>query len=446
VTTESPGGDRSAKSPYRIALLGLGTVARGVLELLTRTRAECEIRAGRPLDIVTIAVRDPSRPRDIPADVAREILNVEITSDPLAACRSDAVDVVVELVGGVEMPRVWITEALEHGKDVVTANKAVLAEHGEELFALARDQGRRLLFEASVAGAVPILQAIQGGLPSGQITSVTGILNGTCNHLLGAMERGVSYETALASAQEEGLAEADPHLDVSGLDAAHKLALIARILTGRSVDLGLIRCQGIEGITPVDLDFGARNGWVLKLLAVYRHGEGGAALGVYPAWIERGSPLSTVNDEYNGIHIEGEVFGSMLFVGKGAGGLPTGGSVVADIIRAARGEGHPPRPGGNLKILDPFAVEARYCIRFDAPDRPGVLARIAGALGGLGISIAAAEQRASSTPRCKSGGSVPIHIITHPVLTSALDRALAEVEASGVVAERPLRIRVEEKA
>ena len=418
-------------SPYRIAILGFGTVGGGVLDLLARTREQCEARSGRPLEVVALAVRDPSRPRPLPLG-----MTPIISGDADALCRDPGSDLVVELIGGVEEPRRWIRTALESGKDVVTANKAVLAEHGEELFDLARSHERLLLFEASVAAAVPILQTLETGLPAATLDSLTGILNGTCNRILAAMEEGESFQAALEDAQDRGFAESDPNLDLSGADAAHKLALLARIITGRRVALDTIRCEGIEAVTPGDLAFGREHGWALKLLAHFRRTLEGAALGVYPTWIAAHSALGAVNGEFNCILLRGEPFGTLLFQGKGAGGPPTAGSVVADILRAARGEGTLPAAGGDLEVSDPYQTEARYYVRFLAPDQPGVLARIASSLGGKDVSIAGVEQ-----PSTRAQGSVPIRMITHRVGCAALDEAL--VELGDFLEHRPLRIRIE---
>lgn len=392
-------------------------------------------RDQRPIEVVAVAVREPDKPRRVPA-------GVEVTGDAKALCAAPGHDAVVELIGGVDIPRELIATALRAGKDVVTANKAVLAHHGDELFALAHDVGKRLLFEASVAGAVPILQALQAGLPAAPIEGLTGILNGTCNRILADLEHGKSYADALADAQAQGFAEADPSLDLSGADAAHKIALLATIVTGRRVPLDAIRCDGIEAVTPADLEYGGRFGWRLKLLARYRRvDDESAAIGVHPAWVDAQSPLGTVGDEDNGILLEGPPFGTLVFQGKGAGGPPTAGSVVADILRAARGEGQLPASRGDLRVVDPFTTPGRYSLRFMVPDRPGILAGIASALGDNDISIAAVEQ-----PPTRSNGPVPIYMITHEVETAALDRALETLAGEDYISESPLRVRIEVEA
>lgn len=428
--------------PYRIALLGFGTVGSEVLALLAGARARCEQSAGRPLHVVRVGVRNLDRPRNLPHGEAPEF-----TDSVETLCEGPDVDLVVELVGGVDLPRQLIRRALESGKDVVTANKAVLAEHGDELFALATDQNRQLLFEASVAGAVPILQSLQSGLPASRVRTLTGILNGTCNHVLASLQRGRPFEEAVKRAQEAGFAEADPTLDLDGTDSAHKLALLARILTGRSVSFQKIPCTGIQGIAPTDLAYGLRHGWVLKLIARFevigKDGESAsddrAALAVYPAWVQSDSFLAGVSDEYNGVRLEGEPFGTLMFEGKGAGGPPTAGSVVADIVRAARGEGSLPPAQGQLDLADPSDLQARYYVRCEVPDRPGVLGRIAGTLGDHDVSIASVDQ-----PEPEAEDHARIHLLTHPVAAGRLEQALASLDPSLVDPAGLVRIRLQD--
>lgn len=420
--------------PYRLAVLGCGTVGAQVVNLLTEHRNACEEDAGRPLQIAAIGVRDGSRSRPLPTSVQQVI-----TEDIETLSQREDIDLVVELIGGVELPERILRQALESGKDVVTANKAVLAERGEELFAVAEHAERAILFEAAVAGAIPIVQSLQRGLPASRIEALTGILNGTCNHVVGSMEQGSSFDDAVRAAQDAGFAEADPQLDLDGTDAAHKLALLARLLMNRAVPFDVIPCEGIQGIAPEDLAYGARHGWNLKLVARFLRHSDAAALGVYPAWVSQQSVLAGVRNEYNAILFEGEPFGSMMFQGKGAGGGPTAGSVVADILRAARGEGTVPKARGALEVRSFDSVPGQYYVRFDAPDRPGVLGRIAGALGENGVSIATVEQ-----PEAARNDQARVHLLTHPVRVADLDSALRELLQQGVVCGEPLRVRRED--
>lgn len=425
--------------PYRIALLGLGTVGSNVVELLADTAEHCATRAGRTIEVGRIVVADTSRERTIPDHLPGQ---ATIDGDSDAAIAADNIDCIVELVGGEEKPRRWIRNALEAGKDVVTANKAVLAVHGEELFAVASSQDRRLYFEASVAAAVPILQVLQHGIPAGPVDKLSGILNGTCNYILARLEEDYSFQEAVAAAQEAGLAEADPTLDVSGMDSAHKLALLARILLGSAVDLDKVRVEGITKISSEDIFFGHLHDWRLKLLGTMKRNGNGVSLGVMPRFISESHPLSGVREEDNAVLLEAQPFGSLMLQGKGAGGLPTAGSVVADILRAARGDaGLPPTSGPLEALTDPGEDPVRHYVRLLLPDKPGTLARLAGALGAHKVGIAAVEQ---PELLAVDGEAVPVRLLTHPVPTTQLDTALAGLDEDLLQVAEPVRIRIEE--
>ncbi|MCA8961201.1 MAG: homoserine dehydrogenase, partial [Planctomycetes bacterium] len=325
---------------YRIGLIGLGTVGLSFAELLTRFGDECSQSCGRSLELRRVVVRDRDRALARWQAALPTVPPPKWTGEVDRVVGADDIDLVVELVGGVDLPREWIRRALKSGQDVVTANKAVLAAHGEELFEIADKFGRSLLFEGAAAGAIPILQVIREGLTAGPITSLQAILNGSTNWLIGALGQGRSMAEALDEARERGLVEADPTLDIAGTDAAHKLALIARLLTGRRVDFAAIRCEGIADLGPEDLAFGCRQGLELRLVAHMSTREPGRAeLGVFPEWHAKDHPLASIHDENNAVILEGPTFGSLMFVGRGAGGKPTAGSVMADTVRAARGAG-----------------------------------------------------------------------------------------------------------
>jgi len=423
---------------YKIALLGLGTVGGAVAKLLASTRDECAIRAGRPIEVSRIIVQDPSRPRDIPSELPGKN---EIGNDPIAAIKDPQIDAIVELVGGTDLPRQWIRLALENGKDVVTANKAVLAIHGEELFQIASERGRNLYYEASVAAAIPILQVLQQGIPAGPVDRLTGILNGTCNFILGRLEE-LSFEESVVEAQRAGLAEADPTLDINGMDSAHKLALLARILLGCAVPIEQLRVEGISGLTPYDIEFGWMHDLQLKLLGILRRNGEGTSIGVMPCFLPSSHPLSSVRNEDNAVLLEAEPFGSLVLQGKGAGGMPTAGSVIADILRAARGDAIAyPISGPVKKIMDPGEVPTRHYLRLEVPDRPGVLARVAGALASEEVGIAALDQPEILLSMTQE---VSIRILTHPVATTRLDRALSHLDEDLRTIADPVRIRIEE--
>ncbi len=430
--------DTEGMLEYRVGLLGLGTVGASYAELLTRFGADCSRSCGRTLELRRIAVRDLDRAR---AKLGNRG-DAELTLDVNDIIGAEDIDLVVELVGGVDSPREWIRRAIESGQDVVTANKAVLAAHGEELFALAHKHGTTLLFEGAVAGAIPILQVIREGLTAGPITALTAILNGSSNWLLGALENGDSFEDALKEAGRLGLVEADPTLDISGQDAAHKLALIARLLTGRRVDLDSIRCDGIESIDSEDLAFGRRHGLTLKLAAIMRtphaqHHGGTVSLGVFPMWLSASHPLAGVREENNAVLLEGPTFDSLMFQGKGAGGHPTAGSVIADTVRAARGAGKISAATDRLEVLDPLADLARYYVRLTVPDAPGVLARIASAFAEQSVSLASVEQ----VERRESNAAM-IHMITHRTTAANIDTALAALGKETLPSQAPVRIAI----
>ncbi|MGE3166217.1 MAG: homoserine dehydrogenase [Planctomycetota bacterium] len=433
-------------TPYRIALLGLGTVGTEVAHLVDAVNQRRSTHGGAPLAIVGIGVRDRSKPRRLPVGTDPRIVTTDLMS---LATRPD-VDLVVELIGGVDPAAVLIEAALGADKDVVTANKALLAERGEALFALAARRKRQLLCEAAVAGAVPILHVLRDSLPAGQVQRLTAILNGTSNYVLDQLGAGMLTAEAIDCARRAGFAEADPTLDLDGTDAAHKLALLARILTGRRVDFRRVARRGIVGLAHVDLAFGARRRWQLRLIARFENlSEGRAALGVYPAWVRDDTPFASVRNEQNAVLVCGQPFGTLFFSGKGAGGGPTASSVLADIFRAARGEGTVSQASGDLEIEDPEAVAARYSVRFEVPDRPGILGRIASTLGRHDVSIAAVEQP-DTTPRAVAH----VHLLTHSVARPRLDAALAEVAldpmfgpTSGVGStqrDQPVCVRVED--
>ncbi|MDG1455395.1 MAG: homoserine dehydrogenase [Planctomycetota bacterium] len=423
---------------FRIALLGLGTVGTAVAELLATTRDECLARAERPVVVDRIIVRNLDRPRSIPEDLPGKKV---LSSDPMDAVHDPEIDAIVELVGGEDHPRIWIKEALESGKNVITANKAVLAIHGEELFKIALEQKKGLYYEASVAAAVPVLQVIQQGIPAGPVDRLMGILNGTCNYILDSLEEN-SFEHSVELAQKAGLAEADPTLDVSGMDSAHKLALLARILLGYTVSVEDMRVEGIVGIDPIDLSFGWSHDLRLKLVGVLARNGKGTSMGVMPCFLPADHPLSNIRQEDNAILLEADPFGSLVLQGKGAGGKPTAGSVVADILRAARGDTFAtPFVEKRQDILDPGAIPMRHYLRLDVPDRPGVLARVAGALASEEVGIAALEQSENLSTEYNI---VPVQILTHPVSTIQLDKALERLDEDLKRTTSPVRIRIEE--
>ncbi|VTR97142.1 homoserine dehydrogenase [Tuwongella immobilis] len=408
-----------------IALIGCGTVGTGVAKILLERGERMLSRAGRPLELRRIVVRDPVRPRD-PA-----IPTTLITTDFSTVLSDPNVHVVVELVGGTQKARQFVLESLHAGKHVVTANKALLAEHGTEVFEAARQNERTVAFEASVAGGVPIIAAIGQSLAANQVTSIQGILNGTSNFILTAMaDKGQSYADALAEAQRLGYAEADPTLDVDGSDAAHKLGVLARLGFGIDVPMASIERIGIDRIDATDLKFAQELGYVIKLLAEAWLNQGQVAMHVAPVLLRRNSMLAQVRGAYNAIQVMGDVVGETLYMGPGAGMMPTASSVVADLIDLAVGRAQ--RTFQQLRLWEASAqgfslrsndtVTSRFYLRLQVDDRPGMLAEVARVLASHQISIASVIQH---EPRDTTGAqSVPLVIMTHAAPTGGFRRAL----------------------
>ena len=424
-------------------MIGCGTVGTGVLELLHRRRAHLTALLGREIEVTRIAVRDPGRPRHrVYAFVSPDAL----TGCPEDVTRADDIDLVVEVAGGVDRPREWILDSLRHGKDVVTANKATLAFHGEELFRVAKECERCLYYEASVAAAIPIIELLQNGLVANHVNRLSAILNGTCNYILTRMATaGLEYEDALREAQEKGFAEADPTLDVSGADSAHKLALLARIMTSAHVPVEQVFTEGIESITSEDIAFASELGYAIKLLAVARLTDDGAwDLRVHPTLVGRDSVIAQVNNEVNAVELRGDAVGPMLVYGNGAGSFPTASSVVADIVRIAKGD----RPatqsdngnGAPPKLLPIESVALRNYVRITVLDLPGVLGRVTSFLGMRGISIQSLQQ-----PEARHGQPVPVVLVTHQVADRDLTDVLLELRIKTELLHGPTtRIRIED--
>jgi homoserine dehydrogenase len=420
-------------------MIGLGTVGTGVLELLYRRQEDLERRLSSRIEVRRIAVRDVRRPRNY---ISGYNVGDLLVSDPREVTRDPEIDLVVEVAGGVEEAKRWILEALSNGKDVVTANKAVLATHGSEIFRKASESGRRVYYEASVAAAIPIIEMLQNGLVANRISRIMAILNGTCNYILTRMEEDqLDFESALRLAQEKGFAEADPALDISGVDASHKLALLAGIITRSGIPLDGIFTEGMERITLEDIEFARNLGYRIKMLAIGKHLEEGSwELRVHPTLIPRGEILSQVMGEYNAVSLRGDAVGHMLIYGKGAGSHPTASSIVADILRAARGDrGVDPYGLTPPEIVPMDRVQMRHYIRMRVLDNPGVMGRVTSHFGMRGISIASMQQ-----PGAKMGYPVPVVFVTHRCEDQVITRAIRELEGAGVVEGLATRIRIEE--
>ena len=413
-----------------IAMVGCGTVGCAAGTLLTRDAEILARRGGLDLQLRHIV--------DVDFTAARRAgLSEELFQPDLEKALADAsVGVVVELVGGTGIAKTIIERGIRAGKHVVTANKALLAHHGAELCALARRKGVCIAFEASCAGGVPIVRALTGGLLANRIDALYGIVNGTCNYILTAMmQRSQSYADALAAAQKRGLAEADPALDVTGIDSAHKLAILASLAFGERVDFDAISVTGIDSLQLCDVRYGQDLGYTIKLLAIATRQGDGLSLKVSPAFIHTGHPLAWVSGSFNAISVYGHTTGHTMYYGRGAGGMPTASAVVADIMSVAMGTAQiefaklrlwPDRspPAVQLPITD---ARSQYYIRVMCDDHPGVLARIATILANHGISLLSVLQH--EPPAGIKANLVPLIIATHEAKYADVAAALAEVDA-----------------
>jgi homoserine dehydrogenase len=427
----------------RLGLLGLGTVGAGVVKLLETRGPMLEERAGCRLRLRHVADVDLTRPRE-----GLDLGRLPLTSDAGAVLRDPEVDIIIELVGGLEPARTFIIRALAAGKHVVTANKALLAHHGVELYDEARRRGVTLAFEAAVAGGIPLIRAVKEGLVANRILALAGIVNGTCNYVLSKMtDEGLDFSVALKEAQARGYAEADPTLDVDGLDSAHKLQILVSLAFRSFVDLEDIYTEGITKVTDQDIAYARELGYTIKLLAIAKAVHGGVEVRVHPTMIPSASPLAAVAGVFNAVFITGDAVGDLMFYGRGAGQLPTASAIWSDTLEIARRIAHGipalalelPAAGAAALPLRPMAsVRCGYYLRVMAQDRPGVLSRVTGILGEHGISIASMIQKGRGPAE-----AVPVVMMTHEATERDIRDALAEIDRLPVVALPTTVIRVE---
>jgi homoserine dehydrogenase len=429
----------------KIGLVGFGTVGSGVVRLLTEQQEILARRLGAPLVLAKVADLDLERPRAVAVDP--ELLTTraqDILDDPEIA-------IVVELIGGLTAARDFTLAAIERGKHVVTANKSLLAQHGNDLLAAAAAQGVEIAFEASVCGGIPIILALRQGLAANRIQELLGILNGTCNYILTQMsQHGISYAQALREAQEAGFAEADPTLDVDGVDTAHKLAILMSLAYGARLDLEAISVEGISRLDPLDLQFALEFGYRLKLLAITRDDGHRVEARVHPCLVPKNHMLAQVSGAMNAVYLTGDAAGPILLYGQGAGMMPTASAVVSDLLDLARNllYGAPNRvpPLGcrqaleTTRLIKPLNdLVTNYYFRFAAQDQPGVLAQVAGILGKYGISIAAVIQKGREV-----AGIVPIVMITHEAREADVRQALKEIDQLPVLSPPAVFYRIED--
>ncbi|MCY4345141.1 MAG: homoserine dehydrogenase [Gammaproteobacteria bacterium] len=423
-------------NPLRIGVAGLGTVASGVVKLLRDDAERLARQAGRPLRLVQVASRTPKPGIDL-ADAA--------FSTDLEALHQAEVDVVVELIGGEEPALKLVGDALRQGRHVVTANKAIIARHGNELLPQARRSGVALGFEAAVAGGIPVLGALRSGLVANRVDTLAGIINGTSNYILTAMgEEGASFPEALAKAQELGFAEADPTFDIEGIDAAHKLTILAALAFDTPFRFSGVYAEGISHITGEDLEYANELGYRIKHLAIARRTAAGCETRVHPTLVARNSLLAGVDGVMNAVWIEGDATGPTFYYGPGAGALPTASAVLADLVAIARGDALDWRVGAEDQAALPIEkIHSAFYLRIPSLDAPGVFAEVATILGQYGISIEAAIQREAAVREgAGSAAWVPIVIVTAPVVEAAVDSALDLVQRMPKVVGRITRIRV----
>jgi homoserine dehydrogenase len=427
----------------RIGLLGLGTVGSGVVKILNAHRPELEERAGCRLALRAVADTEMTRPRE-----GIDLASLPLTPDAASVLDDPSIQIVIELVGGLEPARSFILRALQNGKHVVTANKALLAHHGVELFDEARRRSAMLGFEAAVAGGIPLIRAVKEGLVANRILSVFGIVNGTSNYILSKMtDEGLDFSVVLKEAQAKGYAEADPTLDVEGMDSAHKLQILATLAFRTWVNLKDIYTEGVTAITPQEIANAAELGYRIKLLAIAKAGDWGLEARVHPTMIPQSSPLAAVSGVFNAVFITGDAVGDLMFYGRGAGQMPTASAVWSDVMEIARRLAHgapalslelPAAAAHPLPLRPMDEIRSAYYLRVMALDRPGVLSRVAGVLGAHQISIASVIQKGRAAAE-----AVPVVMMTHEAREHDMRQALAAIDRLDVVAPPTLMIRVE---
>jgi homoserine dehydrogenase len=428
-----------------IGLLGCGTVGTGVAKLLIENKDLLTARVGADLNLKWVA--------DIDIETDRGIQFPEgvLTTDAQKLLTDPDIDMVIEMIGGDGIAKDFMLQAINNGKHIVTANKALLAAHGNELFAAAARNGVDLAFEASVGGCMPIIKSVRESLVANHIKSMTGILNGTCNYILSKIEdEGISFQEALAEAQRQGYAETDPTLDVEGTDTAHKIAILAALAYGMEINLKDVYTEGISRITPLDIEFAGQFGYRIKLLAISKFQNQRVEARVHPTMMPFKNLLTSINGTVNAITVSGDAVDDILLYGRGAGMMPTASAVVSDIVDIARNI-----LSGTVRRIPPLSYQresirkipvlpmddlvTHYYFRFAALDHPGVLSTISGILGKFNISLQSVHQKGR-----KTNGSVPLVMLTHRAQEVDVKRALAEISGLNVVSDEPVLIRIED--
>lgn len=429
-----------AGKPIILGIAGLGTVGAGVVKIIEKHKALLAARAGRPVEIKAVSARDRSRDRGVDLSAYEWVDNPVALADPALG-----INIVVELIGGSDGPALALArEALSRGIGFVTANKALIATHGKELAALAEEKDASLRFEAAVAGGIPIIKALREGLAGNAISSVRGILNGTCNYILTRMEReGLAFDVVLKDAQQLGYAEADPTFDIDGIDTAHKTAILASLAFGTEPDIDNLPTEGIRHIAPVDIEYAKELGYRIKLLGVTQQTDEGIETRVHPAMVPTTAAIANVMDATNAVVVDGDAVGQTVYEGAGAGEGPTASAVIGDIADIARGSNGPRLgvPAGGLAVSNPVPVNKHrgtYYIRLRVDDRSGVMADITAVLAEEHVSIESMFQRGQAEE-----GGVYIVLTTHETVEASVAAALERFTGLQCVLETPTMLRIE---
>ncbi|MCK5655651.1 MAG: homoserine dehydrogenase [Candidatus Aureabacteria bacterium] len=422
-----------------VGIIGFGTVGKGVVKNLLKNGSAFSKKIGIPVKLVKVADKDIKSNRGIKLAKGMLVSNADLILE------DESIDIVVELIGGIHPAKEFIKKALSKGKRVVTANKALLAEHGKELFEHAAKNNSEIFFEASIGGGIPVVKGLREGLAANKIYSIHAIINGTTNYILSRMgNEGISYREALKAAQKEGYAEANPKLDVGGMDSAHKIAILASLSSGKWIDLKDIHVKGIENVEQIDIDYARELGLVIKLLAVYKEKQDGIEVSVTPVMVKDKSMLAAVSAAYNAVLVEGDFVGNILYYGLGAGEKPTASAVVSDILDISRnilsGKSKPfilDFPNSRKKVKPMGKIRSRYYFRFRVIDKPGVLSKIAGVLGKHQISISSVIQKERN-----KGSAVPIVVMTHKACEKDVQKAIKLIDNLGMIKSKTVVYRV----
>ncbi len=429
----------------KVGIIGFGTIGSGVVKILASSRDLIRQRLGAEVEVIKIA------DLDITSDRGVEVNSSLLTTDAKEVIDNPDVDVVVELMGGYEPARSFMLQAIAGGKHVVTANKALIAKHGDEIFAAVEDQQVSIGFEAAVAGAIPIIRLIREAFVANRIITIEGIVNGTANYILSKMsDEQCDFDVALKEAQEKGFAEADPTFDIEGIDSAHKISILTRLAYGTPVNCDDITVQGISGITIDDIECAREFGYRIKLLAISKFNGKSVDIRVHPAMIPQSHPMANVNGVLNAVRVCDNLMEENVLIGHGAGSLPTGSAVVADIVEIARdilagtkdrvpAQSFLKNEMRSIPLMNIDEIESEYFLRFSVLDNPGVLSRISGILGSHSIGILSVIQKG----RCDQGTGVPLIMMTHCASEKNVQLALKEIDALDVVCEKSNLIRVE---